>query len=207
MRYASGPRSSARARQPTRRAAQRTAKRTQSNGGYYEGEVEMNFITGKQLNRRSLLRGAGAAIALPLLDAMRPALAAPARIAGQARRVAVVYVPNGIVMKDWKPAEAVDNFAFSRILKPLEPFRQDITLLSGLSNQVANKAKGGAHAKATGSFLSGAEPKYTAGADVQSGVTFVICHSGFPRMFRYDSPTRAQEKHWAARNKTSFVKR
>ena len=132
----------------------------------------MNFILGKQLNRRSLLRGAGAAIGLPLLDAMRPALAAPAKIVGQARRVAVVYVPNGIVMKDWKPAEAVDNFAFSRILKPLEPFRQDITLLSGLCNQVANKAKGGAHAKATGSFLSGAEPKYTAGADVRAGVTF-----------------------------------
>ncbi len=132
----------------------------------------MNFLTGIHINRRALLRGVGSAVALPLLDAMRPALAAPAKIAKQARRVAVVYVPNGIVMKDWKPAETGDNFTFTRILKPLEPFRQDITLLSGLANNIANKAKGGGHAKASGSFLSGAEPKYTAGSDVRAGVTF-----------------------------------
>ena len=132
----------------------------------------MNFLTGTHINRRALLRGVGSAIALPLLDAMRPALAAPSKIARQARRVAVVYVPNGIVMKDWKPAETGDNFTYTRILKPLEPFRQDITLLSGLANNIANKAKGGGHAKASGSFLSGAEPKYTAGSDVRAGVTF-----------------------------------
>lgn len=132
----------------------------------------MNYITSKHLNRRTLLRGLGAAIALPMLDAMRPAFAAPAKIASQARRVAVVYVPNGIVMKDWKPAETGTNFAYTRILKPLEPFRQDITVLSGLANNIANVAKGGGHAKAAGSFLSGAEPKYTAGPDVRAGVTF-----------------------------------
>jgi hypothetical protein len=90
----------------------------------------------------------------------------------QARRLAVVYVPNGIIMKDWKPATAGQEFAFTRILKPLEPFRQDITLLSGLANRAAEKAKGGGHAKASGSFLSGAEVKYTAGPDVRAGVTF-----------------------------------
>ncbi len=132
----------------------------------------MNYITSKHLNRRTLLRGLGAAIALPMLDAMRPAFAVPAKIASQARRVAVVYVPNGIVMKDWKPAETGTNFAYTRILKPLEPFRQDITVLSGLANNIANVAKGGGHAKAAGSFLSGAEPKYTAGPDVRAGVTF-----------------------------------
>ncbi len=57
-------------------------------------------------------------------------------------------------------------------MKPLEPFRQDITLLSGLANHAAEKAKGGGHAKASGSFLSGAEVKYTAGPDVHAGVTF-----------------------------------
>ena len=132
----------------------------------------MNYITSKHVNRRTLLRGLGAAIALPMLDAMRPAFAAPAKIASQACRVAVVYVPNGIVMKDWKPAETGTNFAYTRILKPLEPFRQDITVLSGLANNIANVAKGGGHAKAAGSFLSGAEPKYTAGPDVRAGVTF-----------------------------------
>ena len=132
----------------------------------------MTFLIGKHIDRRTLLRGAGAAIALPVLDAMLPALAAPAKEAKQARRLAVVYVPNGIIMKDWKLAETGKDFAFTRILKPLEPFREDITVLSGLANHAAEKARGGGHAKATGSFLSGAEPKYTAGPDVRAGVTF-----------------------------------
>lgn len=135
----------------------------------------MMFLTGKRLDRRTLLKGVGAAIALPVLDAMRPALGAAvkaAKDATQARRVAVVYVPNGIIMKDWKPAATGADFAFTRILKPLEPFREDITLLSGLANNAAVNAKGGGHAKASGSFLSGVSPKYTAGADVHAGVTF-----------------------------------
>jgi hypothetical protein len=113
----------------------------------------MNFLTQKHLDRRTLLKGIGTAIALPALDAMFPAVAAPMK---QARRLAVVYVPNGIIMKDWKPATTGENFAFTRILKPLEQFRQDITLVSGLANRAAEKAKGGGHAKASGSFLSGA---------------------------------------------------
>jgi Protein of unknown function (DUF1552) len=75
-------------------------------------------------------------------------------------------------MKDWKPAEAGKDFAFTRILKPLEPFRSDIVVLSGLANHAADRARGGGHAKASGSFLSGAQPKYTAGPDVHAGVTF-----------------------------------
>ncbi len=132
----------------------------------------MTIITQKHLNRRTLLRGVGAAIALPVLDAMRPALAAPSKTGKQPGRVGVVYVPNGIVMKDWKLAQTGRDFEFTRILKPLEPFRQDITVLSGLANHAAVKGKGGGHAKATGSFLSGAEPKYTAGPDVRAGITF-----------------------------------
>ncbi|MCC6591284.1 MAG: DUF1552 domain-containing protein [Bryobacterales bacterium] len=133
----------------------------------------MTFLKGKHLDRRTLLRGLGAAIALPVLDAMSPAMSAPARRAAKAPpRIAVVYVPNGIVMKDWKPASSGTGFEFTRILKPLEPFRRDITLISGLANHAAAAAKGGGHAKATGSFLSGAEPKYTAGADVHAGTTF-----------------------------------
>src|SRR5436305_14311563 len=110
----------------------------------------MNFLTGKHVDRRMLLRGFGAAIALPLLDAMRPALATPAKMAKQARRVAVVYVPNGIIMKDWKLAETGRDFTFTRILKPLEPFREDITVLSGLANHIAVEAKGRGHAQASG---------------------------------------------------------
>lgn len=133
----------------------------------------MNLITGKHVDRRTILRGLGSAIALPFLDAMCPALAAPSKLRKNLpSRVSVVYVPNGMIMNQWKPAEAGADFQFTRILKPLEPFRQDITILSGLANQAADRGKGGGHAKASGSFLSGAEPKYTAGADVHAGTTF-----------------------------------
>ena len=132
----------------------------------------MTILTGKHVSRRMILRGVGAAIGLPLLDAMRPALAAPARSAKPASRIAVVYVPNGIIMKDWQLAKTGSDFEFTRILKPLERFREDLVVVSGLSNHAAVKAKGGGHAKASGSFLSGAIPKYTAGADVHSGTTF-----------------------------------
>ncbi|MBI4905511.1 MAG: DUF1552 domain-containing protein [Acidobacteria bacterium] len=132
----------------------------------------MTFLTGKHIDRRRLLQGVGAAIALPLLDAMRPALGAPSKGSSTPRRLSVVYVPNGIVMKDWKPSTTGPDYSLTRILKPFEPLRQDITVLSGLANHAANKAKGGGHAKATGSFLSGAQPKYTAGPDVRAGVTF-----------------------------------
>lgn len=132
----------------------------------------MTFLTQKHVSRRTLLRGAGVAIGLPLLDAMRPALAAPSTAAQQARRIAVVYVPNGIIMRDWQVAKVGSDFEFTRILKPLERFREDLVVVSGLSNHSANKAKGGGHAKASGSFLSGAIPKYTAGADVHAGTTF-----------------------------------
>lgn len=133
----------------------------------------MNFLTGKHLHRRAMLRGLGSTIALPFLDAMCPALASPGNVTKKfPPRIAVVYVPNGIVMNQWKPATAGAEFEFTRILKPLEPLRQDITVLSGLANHAADLAKGGGHAKAAGSFLSGAQPKYTAGADVHSGTTF-----------------------------------
>src|SRR5690349_24216478 len=129
----------------------------------------MNIVRQKHLDRRALLKGLGTAIALPALEAMFPALAMPTQTP---RRLAVVYVPNGIIMKDWKVPVPGADFEFSRILKPLEPFRKDVTLFSGLANHAADKARGGGHAKATGSFLSGAEPKYTAGPDVHAGVTF-----------------------------------
>jgi hypothetical protein len=133
----------------------------------------MTFLTRKHIDRRTMLRGLGSAVALPFLDAMCPAFAAPASVRKTLpARIAVVYVPNGIMMNQWKPSSAGADFQFTRILKPLEPFRRDITLLSGLANQAASQAKGGGHAKATGSFLSGAQPKYTAGADVHAGTTF-----------------------------------
>jgi hypothetical protein len=123
----------------------------------------------KQLSRRAILRGAGTAIALPFLDAMVPAFAgAPKPV----RRLGVVYVPNGMIMDQWTPSQAGKDFTYTRILKPLEPFRQNVLVISGLANEAAGKAQGGGHAKASGSFLSSCPPKYTAGADVHAGTTF-----------------------------------
>ena len=130
-----------------------------------------SIITSKPLSRRTLLKGVGAAIALPMLDAMHPIFASVAD-KSPVHRVAVVYVPNGIVMKEWLPNEPGTQFNLPRILQPLAPFRDKITVISGLENTATKKAKGGAHAKASGSFLSGMPPKYTAGPDVRAGITF-----------------------------------
>jgi hypothetical protein len=131
-------------------------------------------ITGKHIARRSFLRGVGTAIALPFLDAMTPAFAA-SRIssANAPRRMAFVYVPNGIIMKDWTPAAEGTAFDFTRILKPLEPYRQNLMVLSGLT-QNTGRALGdgpGDHARAAASFLTGIHPKKTSGADISLGVS------------------------------------
>jgi hypothetical protein len=132
------------------------------------------MITGKHLARRSFLRGLGAAIALPALDAMTPAFAAAARLgANTPRRMAFVYVPNGIIMKDWTPAAAGADFEFTRILKPLEPYRKQLMVLSGLTHNTG-RALGdgpGDHARAAASFLTGVHPKKTAGADIHAGIS------------------------------------
>jgi hypothetical protein len=132
------------------------------------------MITGKRLARRTFLRGMGAAIALPMLDAMTPAFAAASRIGPSApRRMAFVYVPNGIIMKDWTPAAAGAEFELPRILKPLEAYRQNVLVLSGLTHNTG-RALGdgpGDHARAAASFLTGVHPKKTAGADICSGVS------------------------------------
>ncbi len=131
----------------------------------------MNYVTRRQLSRRTLLRGCGTAISLPWLDAMLPAFAGNDTSVPPAR-LAVVYVPNGVVMEEWSPDGVGTEFSCGRILQPLEGFRNDLTIISGLVNNAPSLVRGGGHAKASGSFLSGAPPKFTAGADVHAGVTF-----------------------------------
>ena len=134
----------------------------------------MTIITQKHLHRRTFLRGLGAAIALPMLDAMKPALVSAASSGTKAPiRLAFTYIPNGVTMKDWKPAATGGNFEMSRILKPLEPFRQDLMVLSGLDHNNANALGdgGGDHARAGAAFLTGVHPKKTAGADIQAGIS------------------------------------
>jgi hypothetical protein len=133
------------------------------------------IITGKHLPRRTFLRGLGAAIALPVLDSMRPALASPASTAATKApvRLAFTYIPNGVTMKDWKPTATGANYEMSRILKPLEAYRQDLMVLSGLDHHNANALGdgGGDHARAGAAFLTGVHPKKTAGADIQAGIS------------------------------------
>src|SRR5215471_2048572 len=132
------------------------------------------IISRKRLARRTFLRGMGTAIALPMLDAMMPALAAP-RHAGEKSpvRLAFVYIPQGAIMEQWTPEIPGQDFAFKPILKPLEPFRQDMLVLSGLMDHNGNELGDGPgdHARAAASFLTGVHPRKTSGADIQVGVS------------------------------------
>jgi hypothetical protein len=128
------------------------------------------FVTRKHLERRTFLRGMGAAIALPMLDAMVPAFAAPGKAPV---RTSFVYVPNGVVMNNWTPKTAGTAFEMTRTLKPLEPFRDRMLVISGLMDNNANALGdgGGDHARAAASFLTAAHPKKTGGSDIHVGIS------------------------------------
>jgi len=131
------------------------------------------ILTRKSLPRRTFLRGMGAVIALPALDAMTPAFASTAASGASPTRLAFTYVPNGVTMGDWTPKGEGTGFEFSRILKPLEPLREDTLVLSGLAhrNGMALGDGPGDHARAAASYLTGVHPRKTAGADIQNGVS------------------------------------
>jgi hypothetical protein len=132
------------------------------------------IILKKALDRRMFLRGVGTAMALPLLDSMIPAMAAtrltPAK---PAVRLAFAYVPNGIIQKDWVPKTAGTGFEFMPTMKPLEPFRDRLVVLSNLA-QINGRALGdgaGDHARAGATWLTGVHPKKTEGADIHAGIS------------------------------------
>jgi Protein of unknown function (DUF1552) len=130
------------------------------------------IVTGRHLPRRTFLKGLGAAVALPMLDAMTPAFAGPAASGGPTR-LAFIYVPNGVTLDQWTPAGVGRSFEFSRILKPLEPFRDRTMVLTGLAQQNANQLGDGPgdHARAAACYLTGVHPKKTAGSDIQAGIS------------------------------------
>ena len=111
----------------------------------------MSFLMSKALPRRTVLRGLGATLALPFLDAMTPAFALQAQGAKKpAHRFLTFYVPNGMAMEYWSPKGEGSSFELSPILEPLEPFRNQMLVLSGIhANWVA------IHAGASGAFLTG----------------------------------------------------
>src|SRR5687768_3903295 len=116
----------------------------------------------KAISRRTVLRGMGTAVALPLLDAMVPALTAQVKTPARAvRRLGVVYHPNGVIYENWLPNGVGRNFALSRTLAPLEPFRDQLIVVSNLSSQQAEALGdgGGDHSRASGSYLTGVHVK------------------------------------------------
>ena len=133
------------------------------------------FISQKHLPRRTVLRGLGASLALPLLDGMVPAYAALRNTAANpVRRLGVCYVPNGMEMRAWTPAGDGRGFDFSQILRPLEPFRSQVNVLTGLADKVAVPRPGegiGDHARASATFLTGVHVKKTEGADIRAGIS------------------------------------
>src|SRR5262245_46052086 len=132
-------------------------------------------ITKKHLARRTFLRGVGATLALPLLDGMVPALSALRNTAAKpVARLGIVYVPNGIFMRQWTPDGDATALAMTPTLEPLAPFKDRMILVSGLSNKQGDALPGegaGDHARAAGAYLTGVHPKKTEGADIRAGVS------------------------------------
>ena len=120
------------------------------------------IVTKKAISRRTVLRGIGTAVALPLLDAMVPALTAAAQTPAKAvRRLGVVYHPNGIIYDKWLPRGAGAGFEFSPVLSPLEPFREKLVVVTGLYSDQAEALGdgGGDHSRASGTYLTGVHVK------------------------------------------------
>jgi hypothetical protein len=134
------------------------------------------FVTKKALPRRAFLRGAGQAIlALPLLDAMAPALSAFDKSAAKpARRLGFVYIPNGVRQDTWWPKDAPPGkVELPFALSPLDPVKDQLTIFRGLQqHQAEGLGDGNAeHTRASSCWLNGVHPKLTEGADVQAGIT------------------------------------
>jgi hypothetical protein len=133
------------------------------------------IITKKAIPRRTLLRGMGAALALPFLDGMLPAFGAARSSAASAPiRFGTVYSPTGMIMKAWTPGTEGSAFEMTRILKPFEPFRDQLTVLGGICNPIADPRPGegtGDHSRAAAAFLTSAHAKKTDGADMELGIS------------------------------------
>ena len=131
------------------------------------------FISKLHMSRRTMLRGLGAAIALPLLDSMVPALTAQAgTAAAPVRRLGVFYVPNGMSMPYWWPKAEGAIGDLPATLASLAKHRDRLLLCGGLADEAANLVKGGGdHARSAGTFLTCVPYKITAGADVFASVS------------------------------------
>jgi hypothetical protein len=135
------------------------------------------MLPNQTISRRTVLKGLGTAVALPLLDAMMPRLAIAGTAAAKKElpvRLGVVYVPNGVNMAEWTPNAEGPLTKLPSILEPLAPVKDQVLVLSGLTCDKA-RAHGdgpGDHARAMSAFLTGSQPRKTYGADIRAGVSF-----------------------------------
>ena len=128
------------------------------------------FITKKHLSRRMFLQGVGTTLALPFLDSMAGAQTPIARsAAAPTSRFVAFYVPHGAIMDQWTPTTEGAGFEFSTILKPLEPFRDRLNIVSGCGHRAADSTA--VHSLSPTTWLSGVRPKPTQGTDAYAGVT------------------------------------
>jgi len=129
----------------------------------------------KSLPRRTFLKGFGLSVGLPLMEAMKPAVQAMAAPAGAMHpvRMGFVFFPNGAIMQSWTPGKAGSDYELSDTLQPLADYKSDLNVLTGLA-QDNGRAKGdgpGDHARCASTFLTGAHPFKTSGADIRVGVS------------------------------------
>ena len=133
------------------------------------------IITKNSLPRRTFLRGVGASLALPLLDGMVPAFAAVRNSAAKPiPRLFTGYVPNGVIMNQWTPADGEALTDLPATLQPLTPFKDKLLVVSGLADAPAFPLPGegtGDHVRAAATFLTGVHPKKTDGPDIRAGTS------------------------------------
>ena len=139
------------------------------------------MTTRSQLSRRTLLRGLGAMVSLPLLDAMMPTVTRAASLTngagaaakGVARRMAFFFVPNGVNLAHWTPKQEGYGYDLPSILSPLKSLKDDVCVLSGLTHDKgrANGDGAGDHARSASVFLTGSQPRKTAAGNIRSGVS------------------------------------
>jgi hypothetical protein len=130
------------------------------------------FISKRHMPRRTFLRGIGATVALPLLDAMVPAMAATP---SGTSRYSFLHVPHGAAPGYWRPTGSGKNWELSRILQPIAPFKDSISIISGTDHRMATslspEESAGDHSRTAAVYLSSAHPKRTEGQDIEAGIT------------------------------------
>ena len=128
------------------------------------------LVTKRSMSRRTMLKGIGATIGLPFLESMIPAFTRSAQAATPARRFGVIYFPNGAIMQRFTPATVGEGFEFTPILKPLEPFKDSLMVVTNLTRSHPGSQVGD-HAVSAGGFLTGVWPKRTEAEDVLANTT------------------------------------